>query len=714
MMTTTGDAGPAVTTWNYDPLRGWLTSKVYPAAGGSPATAGATGYDYWPSGRLKTRTWARQSGGAALTTSYSYNAAGDLALTDYSDATPDVSATYTRFGQLATVTDAVGSRSFGYRTASDLRLESERIQSSFYTKHITRKYDALGRNAGFKVGNTANSGDDYEVTYGYDNTGRLGTVAGPDQATFTYGYEPNSARNLIASVSGPVHTVTNVLEPNRDVLDQKINQVGTTTVSSYDYGVNRIGQRTAVAGTSNYNYWYNGAGELVTADHASDGSRNRAYAYDGIGNRLWESQAHDAIGGLPSEVPSGGQSTDYVSNELNQYTAVGAVVPAHDSDGNLTAFGAKSYAWDAENRLIEVSENGGLIATFSYDYLGRRVRRTVGGVGDTFYVHDGWNLIGEYSTATPLQPLWTWTWGLDLSGTLHGAGGVGGLLAMLKPQLSASQFYTFDGNGNVSELLDEQGAVVGHYEYDPFGKEMIATGPAANVNAFRFSTKFHDDEIGLIYYGYRYYNVQAGRWLNRDPLADEAFFGFNTGRMEERARTSLRERAEKHLYTFVANASPNRVDPLGLDFWSNASQALWCCVNPRCCKWAKDMKSDINGEQGNRYGNDPDNGVINAIKHCALMCRVAGGEVCSDEATRKLGNAHENFWGDNPNSRMDLFNNDAGIDASQESKTLDECYDACERRALEGELRWDSQDRRNDLNPKGQDIVDNTPPTNNR
>jgi RHS repeat-associated protein len=46
------------------------------------------------------------------------------------------------------------------------------------------------------------------------------------------------------------------------------------------------------------------------------------------------------------------------------------------------------------------------------------------------------------------------------------------------------------------------------------------TGPAANANPFRFSTKLQDDESDLLYYGFRYYNPSAGRWENRDPLQE--------------------------------------------------------------------------------------------------------------------------------------------------------------------------------------------------
>ncbi|NEP84442.1 MAG: hypothetical protein F6K39_43830, partial [Okeania sp. SIO3B3] len=37
-------------------------------------------------------------------------------------------------------------------------------------------------------------------------------------------------------------------------------------------------------------------------------------------------------------------------------------------------------------------------------------------------------------------------------------------------------------------------------------------------NVFRFSTKYLDVESGLYYYGFRYYVVELGRWVSRDPL----------------------------------------------------------------------------------------------------------------------------------------------------------------------------------------------------
>ena len=188
---------------------------------------------------------------------------------------------------------------------------------------------------------------------------------------------------------------------------------------------------------------------------------------------------------------------------------------------------------------------------FTYDYLGRRVQKVVknnwnGSSGTTVthlrYVYDGNNLIAELNGSNNTV-LSTYVWGLDLSGTNWGAGGVGGLL-MIKDG-SKVYFPGYDGNGNVSALLDSaDGSLDAKYEYAAFGETLRVGGTAiADDNPFRFSTKYTDTESGLIYYGFRYYSPSLGRFLNRDPLG---------------------ELGGSNLYGFVENDPVNGWDYLGL------------------------------------------------------------------------------------------------------------------------------------------------------
>ena len=66
---------------------------------------------------------------------------GELKKIDYSDNTPEVEYTYTRSGQLETVTDTVGMRTFAYNDELDLMTETiDGSGDGLYSTVITRKY----------------------------------------------------------------------------------------------------------------------------------------------------------------------------------------------------------------------------------------------------------------------------------------------------------------------------------------------------------------------------------------------------------------------------------------------------------------------------------------------------------------------------------------------------------------------------------------------
>jgi RHS repeat-associated protein len=110
---------------------------------------------------------------------------------------------------------------------------------------------------------------------------------------------------------------------------------------------------------------------------------------------------------------------------------------------------------------------------------------------------------------------------------LQGAGGIGGLLARtdnttLNSQPSTSHsYYHSDGNGNVTALVNGSGQVVARYNYDPYGNLLAMSGPLAEANLYRFSSKESDAKSGLYYYGYRFYAPNLQRWLNRDPIEEQ-------------------------------------------------------------------------------------------------------------------------------------------------------------------------------------------------
>jgi RHS repeat-associated protein len=149
------------------------------------------------------------------------------------------------------------------------------------------------------------------------------------------------------------------------------------------------------------------------------------------------------------------------------------------------------------------------------------------------YLYDGWNLVAEYEDTGVTAPgslKRTYTWGLDIARSLSDAGGVGALLQIADHPTGKTYLPAYDGNGNVAALFDAaDGTVAAAYEYSPYGEFFRCEGTYARENSFRFSTKFTDDETGLVYYGRRYYSPSQGRFLGRDPKMEKGglnLYGF--------------------------------------------------------------------------------------------------------------------------------------------------------------------------------------------
>src|SRR6266704_616028 len=109
----------------------------------------------------------------------------------------------------------------------------------------------------------------------------------------------------------------------------------------------------------------------------------------------------------------------------------------------------------------------------------------------TRYVYDGWRVIQEREGGN--TPLVSYTRGNDLSGTLEGAGGIGGLLARSHGYSSGSwtnhNFYHADGGGNVTYMVNSSQSMVATYRYDPFGNPISLSGSLAGANVYRLSSK---------------------------------------------------------------------------------------------------------------------------------------------------------------------------------------------------------------------------------
>ncbi len=234
----------------------------------------------------------------------------------------------------------------------------------------------------------------------------------------------------------------------------------------------------------------------------------------------------------------------YSANSLNQYTSIGSMgstwSPTHDDDGNMLTMDLASGEWSAtyngENRLAAI-ENSSKRLEFSYDYMGRRVEKKVysGSVGNwvldehSRFVYDGYLQIEKLdalnSNAVIRKRIWS---DGKVICDIHG---------------STAYYALGDANKNITEYIDSTGAIQAHFEFSPFGKITVASCTDPDDFDFRFSSEVFEHETGLVYYNYRYYSPELGRWLSRDPI------GENGG---------------ENLYGMVWNSPLSLIDYIGL------------------------------------------------------------------------------------------------------------------------------------------------------
>lgn len=482
---------------------------------------------------------------------------------------------YDGIGRLAKVVSAAGSFQYGYWSINSVsdRVQTLHLPSLSGGNFIANAYDPLARlvetvvqtPAGAVNGheyayNAANqrtrqtiSGKDpyyrqHKWDYTYDNIGQLQTAKGTDRV-----YNPGTGLfdetpRLQEQMGYAYDAAWNLQRRTNNALTQSFtvdnkNQLSGSTRSGTATVAGTVGQGvTPVSVTVSGTGLSSGAAQIY-----SDNTWARAGATLANGNNSYTAQVLD--------------NYSATANDTVTFNLPSSVTFQYDGNGNLTNDGRRVFEYDFENQLTNVFVASAWRSEFRYDAFGRkRVQRDYGWTGSAWnltnevrYVYDGMLVIQERNASN--VPQVTYTRGNDLSGSLQGAGGIGGLLArtansqLLSPNSSsaAHAFYHADGNGNITAMVNFEGSVLARYSYDPYGNTLSMSGSLAEANTYRFSSKEWQRNAGLYYYGYRFYEPNLQRWLNRDPLGEAG--GIN-------------------LYGFVGNSPLIWIDPYGL-LWTD-------------------------------------------------------------------------------------------------------------------------------------------------
>lgn len=535
-ITTLTDARSKVTAWTYDDL-GQVLTKVYP--GGQEVDS----YTYDAVQRMETHTRPSQrkatyvyggrdrvtginwSGGAG--NSVIYGSGENQSFSYFDDGRPD------------TISNGLATTGYAYHANGDLMSLTQSHSGNTWT--VGYDHDDAGRLTDLTY--PAVGGNSEEVAYAYNLRGELSEVYNPDDgltsplATYTRRLDGLVSRLRYDNGPSGLGTFTDY---HYDAGKRSTRRVhykangGWTDTNQYGYDTRsrRIWQKWS--GNTGDRYEYDAAGQIIGVDYnvsAPDTAGgpitpDHDYTYDAMGNRTAFAVTSE---GASSTVLQG--NTSYATNDKNQYTEVTSPssppqgVYSYDPDGNLLDDGTRLYKWDAWNRLREVKEksSGSLIAEYVYDALGHRISKETTslapqGAEEILFVYDDWNVIQEYKMAAGAPSLEAYlVWGNDLSNSLQGAGGVGGLLARVSS--AGAIYYHYDANGNPARLTNSANNG-GKYRYDAFGNVREAAGVLVADNPWQFSAKYYDQETGFSYYGFRYYDPVTGRWLRRDPIEE--------------------------------------------------------------------------------------------------------------------------------------------------------------------------------------------------
>jgi len=236
----------------------------------------------------------------------------------------------------------------------------------------------------------------------------------------------------------------------------------------------------------------------------------------------------------------------------------------YDDAGNLTDDGIYIYKYDPWNRLVQVKRKSAdgteqVIATYTYDGLGRRIKKVVTNSGDRgrteYFYYAGWQLVEVRNGSDIAERQFVWGTqyideaicmdvDTDSDGDCVDADG------------SKRYFYLQDANYNVIAIR-RNSTIIERYEYDPYGnvrifkgydsseghEDMTVIGDSLVDNPILFAGYFYDNETGIYHVRHRMYSPALHRWLQRD------FLGYIAG-------------LQRYMY---ARANPARLkDPSGL------------------------------------------------------------------------------------------------------------------------------------------------------
>jgi RHS repeat-associated protein len=444
-----------------------------------------TTYTYLPSGKVATKTLPDQ-----VTLTYSYHPLGFTSRLDSSDGKIHHAFEYDKLGYLRSAVDENQNSAINREVDPFGNVRQEIFPNGLEVK---KEYDAFNRQTLLKI---AGQG---EVLYRYDPLFlRQVTRFSPGgEVLFSHSYEEYDengnllSEQLIEDLGDVVHVT--------DLRGQKasIESPYSSQECKYDPVGNLI---TRIDDGIEHEYSYDDLSQLTSENR---GVQSFLYVHDSLYNRKKKNDKNSQV------------------NALNELVSLDNKC-LHDLNGNQILKQTPSetfrFTYDPLNQLLEAVSDKQKVK-FTYDPLGRRLTKavyTATGYGwkETSYesyLYDGQNEIGAFTTSNTPKNLRT------LGRALHKEHP-----ATIALELEGQIFAPIlDVQGNIVRLISPDSNTISQsYEFNAFGEllsDQQQQSYSEPTNPWRFASKRFDPELGLIYYGKRYYDPESARWLTTDP-----------------------------------------------------------------------------------------------------------------------------------------------------------------------------------------------------
>lgn len=547
-----------------------------------------TRWVYGPMGRIEELTEAEGSSDEKQTF-YSYNTLGKLISKTLPGTSASLIYNYTKQGWLAKIQCGEGkSEIFSTNYSYDRR---GRLISASNLDKITveRTYDLFDQILQETVRDEFGS---YIIDFEYDRKGRLKSINLPDASEIIYSYDAlfgKEVKRVSSDGEFYKHTYDSYNEKGQITSETLIGQCGRKEIRYDPCG------RKSYIGTDFHTEIipegaFSATGNPLTIQRKGDfPNENSAFAYNALSqltserNDIEKTYAYDSIDNRLKE-----NQIDLLHNSLNQLVAKAKTEYAYDPQGNLlrkTLDGEETgFEWNILSQLTAIARQDKTHIKFSYDPFGRRLIKK----------------IYNSKSQKPLSIMRSFYLGNQEIGILseHGSikkvrvPGISGDKISLKSvaiEIDKKPYAVLhDLTGNVIALLDPESREISEsYTYLAFGIEKIYDSTQKQIsfsavgNPWRYAEKPIDEETGLIYFGFRYYDPSISRWISKDPA------GFIDG---------------PNLYAYCHNNPLRSCDPYGLESQVNEDQFYGevenhCfCEHHRTCKRGGDLYK-TNGSQ---------------------------------------------------------------------------------------------------------------------